>query len=640
MGDNAQGLVGDGSPELAAALLAAALDGIAVMDETGLVRELNPAAERIFDYGREEALGRPLSELIVPPAHRAAHESDLRQLLATGQGRMVGRRIETQGMRKDGSLFPIELAITELRRPQGRMFLAYLRDITDRRTAEAALVASEAKLEAFIDNAPISVHIRDRDGRYVVANPQTARLFKRPLHEIIGRQPHEILPADMAARAEARLAEARLTGEVTVDEEREVDLDPCYWLRTIRVPLTDAAGELVGLGTFDIDITERKRAEAELQRQRDALHQGEKLAALGSLLAGVAHELNNPLSVVLGRSIMLEEDVTEPAIREQLAALRTAAERCARIVRTFLSMARQRPRIRRRIAVEASVEAALELLAYGLQTAGIEVVRDWRAGPGGVIDADEDELHQVFLNLIANARQALQEQAGQRRLWLASRVAGDWLELTVADDGPGIPAAIRARVFDPFFTTKPEGAGTGIGLAVCHGIVTAHGGSIELRERDGGGARFTLRLPLAPAGETAIAAGAEPATPLGAHVLVVDDEPDIVTLLADMLGREGCTVSCAGSGEEGLRALARERFDLVITDLRMAGADGRALLDRLPPRDDRGRPAVIVLTGDILTPPKLGLEPGPQPILLEKPVEPAVLRQALQRLLATLPKPQ
>ena len=428
---------GSAPPELGTALLAAALDGIVLMDGAGLVREFNPAAERAFGYRRDEALGRPLAELILPPAQRVADPAGLRRLMA-GPERMVGRRIELEGMRKDGSLFPMELAITELP-PHDGMFLAYLRDITDRKAAEAARLESEARLKAFLDHAPISVHIRDRDGRYVVANPQTARLFKRPLHEIIGRQPHEILPPDMAARAEARLAEARLTGEVIVDEERQVDLDPCFWLRTIRVPLKDAAGELVGLGTFDIDITPRKRAEAELQRQREVLHQSEKLAALGSLLAGVAHELNNPLSVVLGRSIMLEEEVDDPALREQLGALRVAAERCARIVRSFLSMARQRPQARRRVAVEASLEAALELLAYGLQTAGIEVTRDWRAGPADIVDADEDALHQVFLNLIVNAQQALHDRPEPRRLWLSTRLDGSWLELTVADNGPGIP---------------------------------------------------------------------------------------------------------------------------------------------------------------------------------------------------------
>jgi two-component system NtrC family sensor kinase len=630
---------GSAPPELGTALLAAALDGIVVMDADGLIRELNPAAERAFGYSRDETLGRPLAELILPPEQRMAGRAGLQRLVEAGPGRMTGQRIKLEGMRKDGSLFPLELAITELP-PHDGMYLAYLRDITDRKAAEAALLESEAKLKAFMDHAPISVHIRDREGRYVVANPQTARLFKRPLHEIIGRHPHEILPPDMAEQAEMRLAEARLKGEVIVDEDRQVDLDPCFWLRTIRVPLKDAAGELVGLGTFDIDITERKRAEAELQRQREVLHQSEKLAALGSLLAGVAHELNNPLSVVLGRSIMLEEDVTDPVIREQLGALRAAAERCARIVRTFLSMARQKPQARRRIAVEASIEAALELLAYGLQTAGIEVMRDWQAGSAGSVDADEDALHQVFLNLIVNAQQALSDRPGPRRLGLSTRIDGAWLELAVADNGPGIERAIRGRVFDPFFTTKPEGSGTGIGLAVCHGIVTAHGGSIELGEPEGGGARFVLRLPLAPAEPPAkqSPAAGEPASPLAAHVLVVDDEPDIVTLLADIVAREGCTVTRAGSGEAALCALAGERFDLVITDLRMAGQDGRALLDRLAGQDGR-RPAVIVLTGDILALPKLGRMQDPQTILLEKPVEPAVLRDAVRRLLALCPRP-
>jgi two-component system NtrC family sensor kinase len=622
----------DGRSDLAGALLEAALDGIIVMDQAGAIRELNPAAERMFGYSRSEALGRPLSDLIVVPSDLGPHERGPGGLTASGRSRMLGRRVELEAMRRDGAVFPVELAVNELRRPSGHLVVAYMRDLTERRAAESARLDSEAKLRAFIENAPISVHIRDSDGRYVIANPQTARLFRRPLNEIIGRHPHEILPPDMVERAERGLAQAQRTGEVQIDDEREVQLDPCLWLRTIRVPLKDAAGEVVGLGTFDIDITERKRADAELQRQREILHQREKLAALGSLLAGVAHELNNPLSVVLGRSIMLEEEVTDPALHEQLAAIRTAAERCARIVRTFLAMARQRPAVRRAVALEPALESAIELLAYGLQTTGIEVIRDWSACAPNVIEADEDGLQQVFLNLLVNAQQALQDSPEPRCLWLSTEAGDGWLELTVADNGPGIPSPVRPRVFDPFFTTKPEGAGTGIGLAVCHGIITSHGGSIEVTERPGGGARFTVRLPMAPSEDPGLAAMPEGAAePLSAHVLVVDDEPDIVSLLADVLGREGCTVSPVRSGEEGIRELDRRRFDLVITDLRMAGQDGRALLDRLP-RSGVG-PAVIVLTGDVLGAPRIGAGLDPPPLVIEKPVEPHVLRKAVRQLL-------
>ena len=218
------------------------------------------------------------------------------------------------------------------------------------------------------------------------------------------------------------------------------------------------------------------------------------MSALGSLLAGVAHELNNPLSVVVGHASLLEDFAPDGAIRERALKIRTAADRCARIVRTFLAMARSKPRQRTAVQLNDTIGEALEIVAYGLRTADVEVVRVL-APDLPPVWADGDQLHQVFANLFVNAQQALQSVPPPRRLTVTSGFDADAVWVEVADNGPGVPADIAHRIFEPFFTTKPQGIGTGVGLSVCHGIVAAHDGEIRLEARPQQGATFVVRLP-------------------------------------------------------------------------------------------------------------------------------------------------
>jgi PAS domain S-box-containing protein len=361
------------SEALGAAVIATALDCVIVIDEAGTVVEFNPAAERTFGYARADAIGRPIAELIVPPALRGAHAAGLRRYLETGEAHVLGRRVEIEAMRSDGGTFPAELAITEVRLPERRLFTAYLRDLT---------------------------------------------------------------PA--------------------------------------------------------------RRARAEIERQRQALHQSEKLAALGSLLAGVAHELNNPLSIVISNAQMLQEeaeDAAAPALGERAGRMRAAAERCASIVRTFLAIARQGKVRVQSLALGELVASVLGLLQHGLQASGIEVICDVPSDLPPV-QGDPDQLHQVLINLVMNAKQALEGQSSPRRIIITVHGTGKAVEVMVADNGPGVAEEIRSRLFDPFFTTKPTGTGSGVGLAVSRGIVEAHGGSLRFVQ-PAVGAQFVIRLPLA-----------------------------------------------------------------------------------------------------------------------------------------------
>jgi two-component system NtrC family sensor kinase len=388
--------------------------------------------------------------------------------------------------------------------------------------------------------------------------------------------------------------------------------------------------------TISRDITERKRAAEELVRQREMLHQREKLAALGSLLAGVAHELNNPLSVVVARAAILEER-DEPGTRGAASKIRAAAERCARIVRTFLAMARQEQPERVPVAIRDVVLAALDITGYALKTSGVEIKLDLAEDVPPVL-GDADQLHQVFMNLIINAQQALQDQSLPRKVSLTSRYdrAANAIRIHVADNGPGIPEPVRNRIFEPYFTTKPVGMGTGVGLAVCLGIVEAHGGTVTVESRDGSGTTFTIVLPAAGLDEVG-AAQSKPmkARPAQRSALVVDDESGVRETLAEILAGSGHRVVAVASGREALERMGEERFDVILTDIRMPDLDGRALYAEIERRWPERASQVVFVSGDTLTSALRAFAAQSGRPVIEKPFLPSEVRRVVAEAVTT-----
>jgi CheY-like chemotaxis protein len=279
--------------------------------------------------------------------------------------------------------------------------------------------------------------------------------------------------------------------------------------------------------------------------------------------------------------------------------------------------------------------AALDIAGYALRTASINVQLDL-APDIPLVDADADQLHQVLLNLLINAQQSLREQGLPRRIVVTSRLdaRADRLLVTVADNGPGIPAHLRARVFEPYFTTKPVGVGTGVGLAVSLGIVEAHGGTITVNEAPAGGAAFVIALPVGavPAiGSDAVPAAASPAQ--GHAVLIVDDEAEIRETLAEILAGPQHRVVAVASAREALQRMAVERYDVIFTDIRMPGLDGRALYRKIEERWPELAERVVFVTGDTLT---AGLrdfvsETGRR--VVEKPFLPSDVRRVMAELM-------
>jgi two-component system NtrC family sensor kinase len=375
---------------------------------------------------------------------------------------------------------------------------------------------------------------------------------------------------------------------------------------------------------------------AELERQQEALAQREKLAAMGSLLASVAHELNNPLAAVMAQADLLCEELGPHPLREQAAEIIQAAERCVGIVRNFLTLAHQHSPQRTRVEFNALISEAMKLLSYPLQVDTIEV-RQHLANDLPPLWADPNQLHQVIVNLITNAHQALRETTEPRRLTLRTRAEPnpERVLFEVADTGPGIPSAVQARIFEPFFTTKPSGVGTGLGLPFCRGIVEEHGGVLSVESQPGQGAVFRVELPVR-AIPPQFEAVAEPETPEasdGKTILIVDDEAGIRRPLARLLRRDGYGVETASNGRAALEKCQDQTFDLILSDLRMPELDGpgfyRELVGRFPHLGQR----VLFLTGDTLSPEVDAFLADIGAPRLTKPFTAALARRTIRQML-------
>jgi PAS domain S-box-containing protein len=511
--------------------------------------------------------------------------------------------------------------------------LAVTRDVTDRHRSEERLRESEALLAAFMKHAPIGMYLKDADGRYLLVNPEMAKVFGRPTEEVIGSSAKELFGETEAAMIAAHDAEILATGRPRAVEEFLPDLDDYGWSLVVRFPVSVEGEPPTRIGGFDIDITARKRAEEELERSREALYQTEKLTALGSLLAGVSHELNNPLSIVVTLSMLLEGQAKGTPLAERASKIRHAAERCAKIVQTFLAMARQRAPERVRVEANEVVQGAIDLADYGLRTAGIEVSTDLAAGLPPLW-ADPDQLHQVVLNLIVNAQQALHDKADERRLSIRT-CAGErpcTVIIEIADNGPGIPPEARRRIFDPFFTTKPQGVGTGLGLSFSLGIAEAHGGTIRLCDVAGGGACFVIELPAAAVDHDATAPAVENRVETRGRALVVDDEPDLAEALAELLELEGLSVDTACSGRQAQLLIADHNYDVVLSDLRMPDLGGSSLYAWVQRERPHLADRMAFVTGDTLGPAAARFVAGAGRPVLEKPFG----TESVRRLLAEL----
>ena len=383
--------------------------------------------------------------------------------------------------------------------------------------------------------------------------------------------------------------------------------------RRVIVRSRDECGQLAKVFnrmTADVEQsqTQLKETVDTLQTTQAQLVQSEKLSAVGEFVAGVAHELNNPLATVMGFAEILKTAPVEPKYQRHLLMIFKSAERCQKIVQSLLTFARRHQPERRPVAINQLVEEVLEIVAYQLRTNNVEVVRQLDPALPPVL-GDGHQIQQVIINLINNARQAIEAHQDSGKLIIATVTDGVNVRIKIADNGPGIMPDNLRKIFDPFFTTKGVGKGTGLGLSLCYGLIKEHGGNITVTSRPGLGATFIVELPAAvnvpaeflpAAADPVLPATANPNEGAGKTILVIDDEEMLLTLADAELTASGYAVITANNGEAALRELAARKVDAIVCDLKMPGLNGRQVLARVRESNPALTRHFAFVTGDVI----------------------------------------
>lgn len=486
--------------------------------------------------------------------------------------------------------------------------------------------ATGEKLRRVLDGTPDVIVATDAAGRITEFNRAAEDLTGCFAREASGRPLAEILPA-AAPHVEAGRKGCELVLERPDGRTVEIQL--------VSAPLTDSSGGDAGRVLLGRDVTDLRRAEK-------SLAQAERLSSLGEVVAGVAHELNNPLSAVLGYAQLLQSDTGRHDLEHDLTRIVESARRCQKIVVNLLSFARQHPAEKKPQALNDCIRKVIDLKAYHLRASRIDAVLEL-SDPLPRAMFDFHQLEQVILNLVNNAEQAIAATGKPGRIVVRSFATEEEVGVEIEDDGPGVPPNVRHRVFDPFFTTKEAGMGTGLGLSVSYGIIQEHHGRIELRaDRPGRGACFVVSLPRAAglvAEETPAREAAPTAKPLqGRRVLVAEDEPLVLDLFSRLLEQDGATVTLARDGEEAWSKILETDFDLIVADLRMPNLDGRALYERVVEERPSMVRRFVFATGDLVRQESLKFLEGLPNRILAKPLDVDNVRLVLvQAVAATRP---
>lgn len=382
--------------------------------------------------------------------------------------------------------------------------------------------------------------------------------------------------------------------------------------RRVEVHSNDECGDLAVVFNRMVENLNKSRSELEdtlatLKTTQAQLIQSAKLSGIGEFVAGVAHELNNPLAVVMGYSELLQLRKHEAKTGEQITLIHKNAQRCHKIVQSLLSFARRHQPERKSTHLNALVEASTEFLQYQMRTSNVDVRLDLNPQlPAALIDPHQ--IQQVLVNLLNNARQAIEEHQPSGWIRISTSFSGNWVRVIVQDSGPGISPAHLEKIFDPFFTTKEVGKGTGLGLSMCYGIIKEHEGNIAVQSRPGLGATFIIELPMTSASPAANALSTSVAIPIkpeqgrGHRVLLVDDEVAFLGMMTEILECGGFEVDTAPDGATALERLQNQSYDATLCDWRMPGMGGRELHDRLQKIDPHKANRLIFVTGDVANP--------------------------------------
>ena len=448
--------------------------------------------------------------------------------------------------------------------------------------------AEASRIHSMLESMADGVLLLDRDLRIVMSNPAA----QAHLTTITGR-----MPRSLTSLGDVRLRALFEQFGRPGSRPRTFEIPPAGDGRVFSVTCSPVKGledGVQGMAVLISDVTEARMLQLQFA-------QSEKLSALGEMISGVAHELNNPLATVMGYAQLLQTEPVDENVRRKVVAIDAEATRCQKVVQNLLRFARHHVPERRPVEVHAALDSVLQLLGHQLQVDDITVILDLETAPRPVM-GDLHLLQQVFMNIIYNAYQAMKEKRTPGRLTLKTRNQADLVVIEITDDGPGIAPQNLKRIFDPFFSTKEVGKGTGLGLSLAYGTIREHGGTISAKSVPGAGSTFIIELPAGsemPADGFVEAVDAKPpASTTGKRILVVEDEPALAEVMAEILMAQGHYVDTACDGKHAKTLISRTKYDLIISDLKMPHMNGRDFYRHVAGIEPDLARRIIFSTGD------------------------------------------
>ena len=563
-------------------------DALLVADtDTQRLIDVNEAAVDLYGYSREELLALRITDLFADPGDGG------RQVVDSSGRLHIPLRYHRK---KDGAVFPVDISYSFFELKGQHLRLAAMRDISERMRTEQELRESRRFLGELIENSGNLIFVKDREGCYTMVNRKWERTTGLLRENVIGRTDAELFAADDAEQFRRHDREVMESGQVVEQEEYLEGAKGRRVFLSIKFPLFDSDGKINGICGMVTDLTERRQTEEERERLREQLSRGRKMESIGRVAGGIAHDFNNMIGVILGHvELALLKITPTDQLHENLREIEKAARRSADLTRQLLAFARRQTVVPKKLDVNETVAGMLtmvdRLIGEDIEVAWLPGERTWP------VWMDPSQIDQILANLCTNSRDAI---ADVGRIVIATEnvslsssfctghegcAAGDFVLLTVTDNGCGMDEDVIDMLFEPFYTTKETGRGAGLGLATVYGIVHQNNGFIKVDSKVGKGTTIRVYLPrYVEAGDRRKGAGTGEGYPTGqATVLLVEDEPAILGMAREMLEKIGCSVLTATTPAEAINRAGEYggTINLLITDIIMPEMNGWELSRKL-----------------------------------------------------------